>query len=525
MTISNLLLSVGLCLSLTAFAQDNISGVVYDDKNHNGKIDKGEIRLPNVAVSNGQEVVTTNSNGEYTLPVGDDNVIFVIKPSGYTFPLDSNNLHQFYYIHKPKGSPEALKYAGSSPTGKLPKSLDFALHQQDESKRFNLFVFGDPQTYTEEEVAYFKQGIIQDIKAKDHIAFGLSLGDLVGDDLSLHPDYQSAVAALNLPWFNVMGNHDMNYDVTVDSLSDETFEKNFGPANFSFNYGNAHFIILDNIIYPNPETGKGYTGGFREDQLTFLANDLKLVPKEKLIVIAYHIPLFLNDKSSSHFRSADRQRLMDLLAPFPNTLSLSAHTHFQTQVYFNKEDGWNREKPHHEYNVGTTSGDWYSGEMNEQGVPVSTMRDGTPKGYVTLHIDDNTYAFDYKVAGKPKEYQISLTGAEIMSEKYVRRHNLYANFFVGTEKDTVQYRVDGGQWKDMEYAEEADPDYAFETLKYDHAKETIKEGRRPSDAVPSTHLWKVRYPKLSVGMHQIEVRAVDMFGQEHRATKSVEITH
>ncbi len=39
-----------------------------------------------------------------------------------------------------------------------------------------------------------------------------SLGDLVGDDLNLHPSYIKAVSKVGLPWYNVMGNHDMNYD-------------------------------------------------------------------------------------------------------------------------------------------------------------------------------------------------------------------------------------------------------------------------------------------------------------------------
>ncbi len=55
-----------------------------------------------------------------------------------------------------------------------------------------------------------------------------------------------------------MGNHDMNYDAVADSLSDETFESNFGPANYAFNYGQAHFIVLDNILYPDPRDGNGY---------------------------------------------------------------------------------------------------------------------------------------------------------------------------------------------------------------------------------------------------------------------------
>src|SRR5690606_29282644 len=118
-------------------------------------------------------------------------------------------------------------------------------------------------------------------------------------------------------------------------------------------------------------------------------NDLKFVPKDKLIVLAFHIPLLHNN--SDVFRNEDRQRLFDILKDFPNTVSLSAHTHFQQQNFYGKEDGWRQTAPHHEYNVGTTSGDWYSGGLNPQGVPTSTMRDGTPKGYSVMTINNNSY--------------------------------------------------------------------------------------------------------------------------------------
>ena len=71
---------------------------------------------------------------------------------------------------------------------------------------------------------------------------------------------------LELPWYNVMGNHDMNYDATTDELSDETFELNFGSANYALNWGNAHFIIIDNILYPDPRGRQGYWAGYREDR-------------------------------------------------------------------------------------------------------------------------------------------------------------------------------------------------------------------------------------------------------------------
>jgi 3',5'-cyclic AMP phosphodiesterase CpdA len=144
---------------------------------------------------------------------------------------------------------------------------------------------------------------------KKNAVLGISLGDLVGDNLSLQKPYADVMKEVGLPWYNVMGNHDMNYDAKEDKLSDETFESNFGPANYSFNYGNVHFIILDDILYPDPRDGKGYWGGFREDQLQFIENDLKLVDKNKLIVVSFHIPL--EHKNEDSFRNADRQKLFD----------------------------------------------------------------------------------------------------------------------------------------------------------------------------------------------------------------------
>src|SRR5690606_35584901 len=155
-------------------------------------------------------------------------------------------------------------------------------------------------------IDYFYKGVVQDVTDKEQFSFGLSLGDLVGNDLTLFGPYSKAIAQIGLPWFNVMGNHDMNFDVKEDIYSDETYEKTFGPNNYAFNYGDAYFIVLDDILYPNPRTGKGYLGGFRKDQLDFVENSLKFVPKDKLIVLAFHIPLL--HQSGDVFRSEDRQR-------------------------------------------------------------------------------------------------------------------------------------------------------------------------------------------------------------------------
>ena len=512
-------LSIALLSTTAVQAQQIAKGIVYEDANSNGKIDKNERGLSEVAVSNGVEVVLTNAKGEYSLPVQDDNIIFVIKPAGYSFALDKDNLPQSYYIYKPKGSP-ALKYEGVAATGKLPKAINFGLQQTAEDAKFTAFVFGDPQAYNLNEIDFFKRGMVDKIADKKAGKFGITLGDLVGNDPTLHPDYKKVVSLMGLPWYNVIGNHDLNFDVTQDSLSDESFERNFGPANFSFNYGNVHFIVLDDIYYPHPETGKGYQGGFRSSQLDFVQNDLKYVSKDKLVVLAYHIPL--SHKKDEAFREADRNRLFQILGEYPNVLGLSAHTHYQRQNFYGKEDGWNGAKPFHEYNVGTTCGDWYSGPKDEEGIPVSMMRDGTPKGYALLNIDDNKYTFDYQVIGKPADYQISLYGASVIPEKYSKKYPLIANFFIGKKGDAVKVRIDGGKWVAMNYVQEVDPTYYQVVANYDMATSLVA-GIHPSEPEKSSHLWKYYLPKLALGKHKIEITAKDMFGRTHKAEKEVEV--
>lgn len=500
--------------SSTVFAQ-NIKGVVYHDENANGKREKKEIGLAGIAVSNGVEVVKTDSKGNYSLPKRDSQVIFVIKPSGFQSPLNASNQPLNHYIHKPNGSPTDFKFAGSKPTGSLPASLDFPLVKKDESDEFRVLVFGDPQPYTQEEVDFFEKDIVDEVVGVKNVAFGLSLGDLVGNDLSLNSPYIKAIKKIGLPWYNLLGNHDLNFDAKVDSLSDETFEADFGPANYSLNYGKVHFIVLDDVLYPDPRSGKGYWGGFREDQFKFIENDLKYVGKDQLIVLAFHIPLMNNDadKEGSWFRMKDRNRLFELLKDFPHTLSMSAHTHLQRQNFYGKADGWLQEKPHHEYNAGTTSGDWYSGELKENGTPSSTMRDGTPKGYAFLNLKGNQYTIDYKVAGKPIEYQMEVFLPKVV-EKYKRTSaGVFVNLFMGAKGDKVTYSIDGGKWTDMTYVEAMDPKFLGMLSRFDETEELLS-GRRPSNAEMSTHLWRGDIPaKLKAGKHEIEIKATDRYGK------------
>ena len=504
------------------YGQSTVNGYVYEDANGNGQRDRREAGVAGVAVSNGVQVTTTDGDGRYELPVGNDNIIFVVKPADYAVPVDEHNKPQYYYIHKPGGSP-ALKYGGVKPTGPLPESVDFPLVSKPEPDEFTALIFGDPQPYTDEDMENFNRAVVSEVKGIEHMAFGLSLGDLVGDNLSMHGAYVNVMEQVGTPWYNLMGNHDMDYDATADSLADETYEASFGPANYSFNYANAHFIVLDDILYPDPRDSKGYWGGFRKSQLDFVENDLKHVDKDKLVVLAFHIPL-LNENGTA-FRNEDRQRLFDLLSEFPNVFAMSAHTHLQRQNFYGAEAGWKGVRPFHEYNAGTTSGDWYSGELNEQGVPVSTMRDGTPKGYAFLTISGNQYKVNYKVVGESEDVQLNLFHPKVVAKGRASQSGIFANFFMGAEGDRVEYRVDGGEWKTMSHIEAPDPDFVRQLYRWD-TTEKLMPGRRPSSAVVSTHLWKGNIPtNLAEGEHQIEVRATDMFGQTFLQQSSYRIAN
>jgi len=507
----NLLTIILVLISISAYSQQTAKGYVYDDTNRNGKKERREAGIAGVTVSNGTEVVLTDDKGYYSIPVDEGNTLFVIKPSGYKTAVDEDYIPQFYYHHKPEGSPQSLNFKGVSPTGKLPKSVDFPLYPYNEPDNFTAIVFGDPQPYSMDDLDYFTRKIVDDVKKTDQTLFGISLGDIVGDNLDLQPVYKERMRRLQLPWYNVMGNHDMNYDAPSDALSDETFERNFGSANYAFNYGNAHFIILDNILYPDPRDGKSYWGGYREDQLLFLANDLKYVPKDKLIVLSQHIHM----KDEPGYRAEDRQRIFDLLKDFDNVLILSAHTHLQDQIEYTQEQGWMGKKPLHEYNAGTTSGDWYSGKTDAAGLPDATMRDGTPQGYIFLNINGNSYDADYKVAGKNSDYQMNIYAPKVVPYKGRTTAQIVVNFFMGSKNDVVEYRIDNGPWQKMRYTETVDPTYLSKLFEWDMT-DRLLPGRRPSNAVNSTHLWSGPLKlDLPPGEHTIEVKATDRYGKSH----------
>ena len=508
-------------------ANSTATGTVFFDANGNQVKDDNEKGVSGVRVSNGQDIVKTDANGQYSLEVSDDTILFVIKPRGFMTPVDENRLPKFYYIHKPHGSPEGLKYAGIAPTGPLPASIDFPLTEQSEPDTFKALVFGDTQPYNMQEIEWLAHDVIEEIIGTDAV-FGISLGDLVGDDLDLFHPLNEVMATVGIPWYNVHGNHDMNFLATDDRYADETYERVYGPACYSFDWGAVHFINIDNVrFFRDEEDNPRYASEVGARQLTFIRNDLAFVPKDQLIVISLHIPLT---------EMRDVKELMNLLGDRPHTLSLSAHTHFQRDDFVGPDHGWHGDDAHHHHNHATTSGSWWRGALDEVGIPHTTMRDGAPNGYGIFTFSGNQYSIRFKAARRPANYQMNIFAPWEVASTETDETDVIVNVFGGTKRSTVEIRLgEVAEWRPMTYMPQEDPYYKalkarddadqLERRLHGALRETLKtqlkeeselpqRGRGISGIVKSTHIWQAKLPAdAPKGTHVIYVRTTDMFGQ------------
>lgn len=520
----NLILTVTVALlTYTASSQQTqvANGIVFHDLNENGLREADEPGIARVAVSNGSDIVITDDMGRYSISISPEAEIFVIKPSNFSYSLNELNLPRFFYLHK-HNRPPLLKYPGIERTGPLPESLDFPLLTVNYEESFNIILMSDPQTYSIDEVGYYNTDIVDELAGSQEYAFGITLGDIVGDDLDLFDPINKATARIGIPWFHVIGNHDINFDASDIFYSDERFKMIYGPSTYAFNHGKVHFIVLNNIIYPNAFTDYHYVGGIRDDQFEFITNSLELVPEDHLVVLCMHIPLYTEVQYGETFVDQHRQRLFEVLKNREFAVSLSGHTHSLRHYFFDATDGWLRETPHHHYTTGTASGDWWSGKLQANGVPESTMYDGTPNGYSIMRISGNQYTIDYKAAGKPADHKMRIHGPRKVPLNAHYRGSFYVNFFQGSENDLVEWRVNDGEWKKMRYTIEPDPAMYAAQYEWDHA-DILPKGTRPSTPVNCYHLWKARVPtRVPAGENTIYIRITDIAGRVYEESLKYE---
>ena len=534
-------------LPLTANA-DTARGTVFEDTNTNGVLDAGEPGVANVRVSNGIDVVLTDEEGVYELEVGDEAIIFITKPAGYATPVNADRLPQFYYIHQPAGSPPGLRYLGINPTGPLPARIDFALTRVNEPAAFDAVLFADTQPQTNAELDYIRDDVVAELVGTD-ARFGMTMGDILFDDMSMFPRFNALIAQIGVPWYNVPGNHELNLKAQSDRYSLETFKRFFGPPYYAFEVGAAVFVVLDNIYYkgsgesdPGDVRGSGgYDGKFTQDQLTWLGNELRHVPRQKLVFLAMHAPLgtYARQPGQPGAQTSNRKALFALLEGRPNLYSVAGHTHTTEHHYFGREEGFKGPGQLHHHVLATVSGSWWSGPFDERGIAVAEQWDGTPNGYHVLSIDGTDLSVRYKAAGRAADYQMriifdvahhglradglrdfrmgELTDGRLSVDE-VAAAEIIVNLFDGGPRSTVAFAINEGDFLPMQRVSRADP----------HTNELFIRNRESKkswvNAIPSSHLFSADLPDdLEAGTYTVTVAAVDEFGRTHHGHRVLEI--
>lgn len=238
-----------------------ITGTVFNDLNKNGQQDAGEPGIQGVMVSDGMNVVLTDAKGGYELPTPSEEdamngiSIFVTKPAGYQVPVNEDMVPQFYYHHKPAGSPLSVhgrpfRYGGLPPTGPLPEAINFPLAETEDVQTFKIIVAGDSQTYSSNEVGYLRDSLVKDVAGMDGLQALFVDGDIMGDELSHYPRYKNVMSLTNIPTYYGAGNHDVDYDSPSYPHSHDTFKREMGPNYYSYDIGQVHFVVMDDIYYP-----------------------------------------------------------------------------------------------------------------------------------------------------------------------------------------------------------------------------------------------------------------------------------
>ena len=348
--------------------------------------------IAGVAVSDGFRVVTTDQNGYYEMNdiTKDTWYIYISLPAEYEVPINEFGQPCFYQPY-PKNSPQ----------------YDFTLTPLagGKEKKFAFFAIGDPQVRNTTQFNRFNTEAVpaikvhsQDVQASGLNCYGMTLGDIIANSdgtntESLRDDMRDAFAVSNagLPVFQTYGNHDNTYygngvTISADERS-STFELKaqrnheaiFGPVDYSFNRGDVHIVSMRNIVYQHADKSGKYAEGFLEHQYEWLRQDLAVVPKDKLVILCVHAPIFRNTGNYV-------EQIEDLLCEFNEAHIVSGHTHFSRNFEYSVEEADGPHTKLYDHNVGALCGVWWRGNI---------ACDGAPTGYNVFVCDGNKFVESY----------------------------------------------------------------------------------------------------------------------------------
>src|SRR5688572_9409796 len=232
--------------------------------------------IPGVSVSDGLSVVATERDGRFTL-IADRSqpFVFMTTPAGYETPTSTTGTAAFY------------KRIAADTRDEM-QGVDFSLARAGRDDANHAFlVLADTQTQNPFEMGRLHAETVPDVAATiaalgDQPVFGVACGDIMYDDLTMYPEYERAVRGMGAPFYQVVGNHDILFNVASDEASAATFERHFGPTYYSFDCGEVHYVVLDDVFWH----GMGYLGYVGEPQQRWLTADLARVERGRTVIVA-----------------------------------------------------------------------------------------------------------------------------------------------------------------------------------------------------------------------------------------------
>ena len=360
--------------------------------------------VPGVLVSDGAEIVKTDSNGIYQMKSDKKwKYVFVVIPSGYEVPVNGI-LPKFH--------------AALSQSPGTPERKDFTLIKSD-NDRFNLYVLGDMHLANRnEDISQFSKvanTLNECLSSSGTKNYVMTLGDMTWDLYWYSKNYQfpQYLSTMDknfkdITFFHTMGNHDNDMNSVGDYNKSFRYTRDIAPTFYSFNLGKIHFVVMDNIDYNNVGSGSDlrseYKRNYTAEQMAWLAKDLSYVDKSTPVFITSHAPLSVpsgavswNNNYLNGADSAGEANMIDFQNAVReyNVQFISGHTHnIFNRKYSNKLS---------EHNGGAVCASWWWSGHLTSGIHIS--QDGAPGGFGIWTFDGTDFSHSYRAAGHDADYQ------------------------------------------------------------------------------------------------------------------------
>lgn len=385
--------------------------------------------VANVPVSDGVEVTTTDAKGIYYLPSAKKyGYVFITIPKNYE-PTVTASIPQFF---------KELQYAAN-----VVEQCDFELFQTDNSKYMLIAMADIHLANRNNDISQFQTDFLNEVsaeissrKASGLKTYILTLGDETWDAYWYSnnyrlPDWLNTIGSVGAPVFNIMGNHDNDPYCTDDLEASAQFRKYVGPSYYSFNLGDCHYVVLDDIVYINTGGSQGtigdrnYAATVTEDQLQWMQKDLDLVAdKSTPIFVAMHIQMhntpsaLSNGEQLTSYRVSNASRLLAMTNSFSNVQYLTGHTHTNSYFDCKATDAAVTNSTIERNIAGVCATWWWTGKITGNHICL----DGSQGGYGVFDIDGKSAHYRYKSMLYDDDYQFRTydrNTIQLTADKYV----------------------------------------------------------------------------------------------------------